>query len=137
MCLADQGLSEHLGSGWKGQFARTIRWHERVAALGARDDLGISPTTAFDYLYAFFQNCYHLRDWLKNAGAASDAELQAFMTGNHEMAICRDIANGTKHLRISAPSVDAKPSIRARVSPSGFAQQAPWHNRELFCLARR
>lgn len=117
MWLANLGHSEHLGSGWKGQYARVLRWHQRITSLGALDDATPAPFIAFDYLYAFFQNCFHLRDWLKNDGAVSEKSLRSFMSGNIEMAVCRDIANGTKHFRINRPSVDALPSIGREYHP--------------------
>jgi hypothetical protein len=85
----------------------------------------MSVTTAFDYLYAFFQNCFHLRDFLEHSGGASKAELQAFMTGNTAMAVCRDIANGTKHLKISRPSIDPKPAILREYHPPGWPGKKP------------
>lgn len=77
MWLAEIGLSEHLNSGWRGQYLRVLRWHERVTRLGSCDGETITLATAFDELYAFFQNCFHLRDWLKNDGAFSEQRLQA------------------------------------------------------------
>lgn len=134
MWLAELGLSEHSGSGWKGQLARVARWHERVQSLGARDDLSITPITAFDYLYAFFQNCYHLRDWLKNSGTLSESDLQSFMTDNEAMAVCRDIANGTKHLRITTPSIDANPAFGREYHPAGWPGKRPGTSESYFVL---
>ena len=125
MWLGDMGQSEHLAAGWRGQYDRVLRWHSRVTSLGSRDDATISPTTAFDYLYAFFQNCYHLRDWLENDGAISDRRLQSFMTGNVELAVCRDIANGTKHFRIQSPSIDSTPAIVREYHPVGWPGKRP------------
>ena len=54
-------LSYHRSAGWKGQLERVKRWHTRVkeAARNGSDDLE-------DFAYAFFQNAFHLRDWIKN-----------------------------------------------------------------------
>jgi hypothetical protein len=134
MWLADMGLSEHSGSGWQGQLARVARWHERVQGLGSRDDLMISPITAFDYLYAFFQNCYHLRDWLKNSGALSESDLQRFMTDNMAMAVCRDIANGTKHLKITSPTMDANPAFGREYHPPRWPGKRPGTSESYFVL---
>jgi hypothetical protein len=99
-----------------------------------RDDFGLSPVMAFDYIYAFFQNCYHLRDWLKNSAAVSEEALRHFMSGNVEMGICRDIANGTKHLRIHSPSIDANPSIGREYHPPGWPGKRPGTTESYFIL---
>lgn len=134
MWLGEKGFSEHTGSGWRGQFARVLRWRDRLDALGARDDFGLAPVVTFDYIYAFFQNCYHLRDWLRNSGAVKEDVLQQFMTGNVEMGVCRDIANGTKHLRITSPSVDAAPSIGREYHPVGWPGKRPGTTESYFIL---
>jgi len=135
MWLAEMGLSEYIGPGWRGQFARVLRWHKRVrdlgAAFGATD--GMSP---FDYLYAFFQNCYHLRDFLKNSNAVTQASLDAFMNATPAMALCRQIANGTKHLTLdpSRTKLDVLPSIGREYHPAGWPGKRAGTNEEYFIL---
>lgn len=59
-----QGLNLYRQDGWRGQFARVQRWHGRCRAFrNARSD----PSHFHEYrdfLYAFFQNCNHLADWV-------------------------------------------------------------------------
>lgn len=78
--------------GWKGQLARVERWRER--ALRAIRDGNPHPE---DYLYAFCQNAYHLRDWLQNSGTASRRDLDALMARTPALKLCRDVCNGSKH----------------------------------------
>jgi hypothetical protein len=85
--------------GWQGQFARMERWHRR--ALDALDSsqgghLGDSE----DFIYAFCQAAYHLRDWLQKSGAASQAELDALMASTPALKLCRDVCNGSKHFSL-------------------------------------
>jgi hypothetical protein len=51
---------------WKEQWERVLRWYSRFEQInrGQHD----APSTDFyqDDVYAFFQNSYHLKDWLKN-----------------------------------------------------------------------
>ena len=55
------------------------RWHCRaLEALDYSID-GLSDNDVIDFLYAFFQAAYHLRDWLQKSGAATKADLDALM----------------------------------------------------------
>lgn len=80
--------SIHRSSGWQGQLARVSRWLDRL--IHAR-----SPEEAEDFLYAFFQNCYHLRDWMPPQ--FSVAALDSFFNDSLPLRNCRDVANLTKH----------------------------------------
>jgi hypothetical protein len=99
--------SSHNYRGWRTHFARTQRWHARLqkvraecGRVGIRQDLE-------DYIYAFFQSCFHLREWLAKSGAVSKSELERLFASHPELQLCRDICNGTKHMTIDSPSVDA------------------------------
>lgn len=90
--------SIHSSPGWHGQFDRVSRWLNRLMTVQ-------SPTDAEDYLYAFFQNCYHLQDWVLTELTKEDtvltelttADVDAFVRGSLVLRICRDVANLTKH----------------------------------------
>ena len=67
-----------------------------------------------DYAHAFFQNCYHLKDWLKNDHqftAKSNDEIEQYITDTPSLAICADICNGSKHLMLIRPRSGATPEI--------------------------
>ena len=59
-------------------------------------------------VYAFFQNCYHLGDWIVNDHLTTRTELNEFINANGCMQICADICNGSKHffLRDSRSKLD-------------------------------
>jgi hypothetical protein len=50
-------LSAHSILGWYSQFERMIRFQERAGK--SNDEIEI-----LDFTLAFFQNSYHLRDWI-------------------------------------------------------------------------
>lgn len=106
------GWSMHRNDGWRGQLDRAARWHKRVvsAANTAAPDLE-------DFTYTFFQNCYHLREWMLQTGGASQLELDEFFARNIELQVCRDVCNGTKHLNLSHASVDRSFSIGREYTP--------------------
>ena len=65
-----------------------------------------------DEMYAFFESCHHLKDWLKNDPAepvAEGSDVEAFVGGSEPLRWCADIANGSKHLAAT---------IRPRVDPN-------------------
>lgn len=82
--------------GWQSQFDRMCRWHDRLRGASAVDKM--------DFLYAFFENAFHLRDWLVDTGAVKSADIDRFFAQSTVMRLCRDIANAHKHYSISRPS---------------------------------
>jgi hypothetical protein len=73
------------------------RWHRR-----ARIEINAGSADAEDFLLAFFQSSYHLRDWLRNSGTATKEELDALISETPALRLCRDVANGSKHLTLKA-----------------------------------
>jgi len=80
---------------WTSQFERLLRALHRVEHADG------DATARLDDLYSFFQNCWHLKDWIQNDGsvpkATRDAILREVKT-TESLLICADIANGSKHL---------------------------------------
>ncbi len=103
------GWSVHMTGGWQSQLDRVRRWY--VRAVNAVD-----ATDRWDFLYAFFEGALHLRDWLKDPGAASQKDLEALF-GEPDMCLCRDLANSHKHYSLRHPSQPAPPSEAREDSP--------------------
>ena len=94
--------------GWKGQYNRMLRWRDRAnEALKQNND----GNAIYDFIYAFFQNSYHLRDWIVSDGAATKEEMKSLFSSSIELQLCRDICNATKHLQYNNSSIDTKPRI--------------------------
>src|SRR5208337_3972755 len=91
---------------WKLQWNRIIRWYQRVQAVKAKSHQ-IEPTDYdVDIVIAFFQNCYHLRDWLTACRPDLTNKVDAVFDGHFEMKGCRDVCNGFKHKELNRPSLD-------------------------------
>lgn len=88
----NMGIKPHID-----QLERVERWYERLqqAEVGSDEQL--------DFLFAFFTNCYHLRDFLEESDISQ--EKIAGLLKKHEMQICRDICNESKHCSLSRPSI--------------------------------
>jgi hypothetical protein len=115
--------------GWQGQYDRMMRWRDRLAEAYRGDD----SDAVYDFAYAFFQSCYHLRDWLMSSAAASKKDMDALFDSSIELQLCRDICNSSKHLQYDRPSVDPKPRIGREWDP--WAKS--WHGWYLYSDQRR
>jgi len=58
-------------------------------------------TAQLDNLFSFFQNCWHLKDWIKNDDSISKRVRNAVVREvehTDRLLYCADLANGSKHL---------------------------------------
>ena len=86
------------------QVARAYRFLDRYRL--ARSSVRGSKTRASfeeieDFLWAFFQNCWHIKDWLRNDRSVAEAAKAAVLRGvnaNADLLAVADLANGSKHL---------------------------------------
>ncbi len=88
------------------QLRRVERWFQRLAEID-QGKIHDRPSDFYkDEVYAFFMNCYHLKDWI-----ISDDELnfpekknltERFINHNHHLSVCADICNSLKHLKLSS-----------------------------------
>lgn len=88
------------------QLERVRRYHTRFREITQGTQNSSSVDECMDGIYGFFQNCYHLKDWLKNDPAYTKhtpQQIEALVTSNSALAICADLCNATKHLRLSQP----------------------------------
>lgn len=65
-----------------------------------------------DDLWSFFQNCWHLKDWVKHDPDVSKSlneTIEEIVEKYPHIMVCADLANRTKHLRLNLkPRVDAQ-----------------------------
>lgn len=98
-----------LNEGWKDQFRRMKRSHERLRE--ALDGMGSGGSDeARDRLFHFFQDAYHLKDWIKNdpeqhvgttvgvALQSARSDVEDFISRTAALTLCADLCNGSKHL---------------------------------------
>lgn len=69
-----------------------------------------------DRVYLFYQSCYHLKDWMKNDNRVtlivSESDIERFVNSEHELRICGDICNGSKHSKTTTPKVDPNTNLK-------------------------
>jgi hypothetical protein len=129
--------SVHKLGEWKGQFERVLRWNERVQGNSPHLRDRAFATEDLDDIFAFFMNCYHLRDWLNNSKVVGQIKLDEFFRNNLEMQVCQDICNGLKHYDLSRPKVDSEFKIGRQFEYTSGLLNKPYGGVGLFVIAGR
>ncbi len=96
------------------QFDRVNRLYVRFERLNSGMDLDRFTEDGVDDIYSFFQNCYHLKDWLRDDPkytTHSNSEIEAHVTNNAHLCICADVCNGLKHLTLRTLRSGAEPKF--------------------------
>jgi hypothetical protein len=90
-----------ISTGWREQYDRMNRSYERLVAVsqGEHPDAR-SSDTARDVLYHFFQDAYHLKDWIAATTPAIGGKIEARIKDSTPLRLCADLCNGTKHFRL-------------------------------------
>lgn len=92
-------------SDYEEQWNRVKRWFERVERIenGVTNEPFDAAKFKDDYL-AFFQNCYHLQDWLMKDDSTNitESDVDRFIDARTCMTICADLCNGSKHLELGS-----------------------------------
>jgi hypothetical protein len=83
-------------SGWREQYDRVLRSHARLVQM-ADGQIMASSDEARDALFHFFQDAYHLKDWVKNDPTVQTGSVETFVSGEVSLRFCADLCNGTKH----------------------------------------
>ncbi len=67
-----------------------------------------------DEIYAFFQSCYHLKDWLRNDDSLTSAvqgAVEGYINQQRSLKLCADICNSSKHLQLNRPRSNENPAF--------------------------
>jgi hypothetical protein len=98
-------------SGYRHQLDRARRFLDRVAQMRHDRDSDHSDHDFQDMMWAAFQNCWHVKDWVKNDPNLSEPQKHAVLTMAHaslDLCACADLCNGTKHLRLTSAKTAAR-----------------------------
>lgn len=90
-----------LQEGWHDQYERMGRSHQWfVDCATGRSGAGSNVTR--DSLYHFFEDAYHLKDWLKNDPSVTiPAAIVEEAVKSYPLNVCADLCNGIKHLKLT------------------------------------
>jgi len=87
---------------WKEQWDRACRWYERCKEIEIKSleaDLSLDDQ---DIIITFFQNCYHVQDWIIASRKDLKSKIDEFVEANFEMKACRNISDGFKHKQLTS-----------------------------------
>jgi hypothetical protein len=94
-----RGVSMISSSGYRAQLDRARRFLERVQSTEPRRDVDYQ-----DDVWAFFQNCWHIKDWLEHDRRVPEVVRDSVKKAAYKsrvLRVCADVANGTKHLKLT------------------------------------
>ena len=111
------------------QFDRMQRWYEHFKKINQGISHERSSEEYTDVVYAFFQNCYHLKDWIENDDNAKmpkgfDID-RDFINKNPSMLLLADICNGTKHLKLDNERSKESPEFGSKTYSLQIGGQKP------------
>jgi hypothetical protein len=100
-------------STYQQQWKRVKRWYRRLKYISENKPASESSKNDDDDVAAFFQNCYHLKDWIKNDPQAGKMrnEVEDYVSKSESLSICADICNGTKHLILDKSRSGTNPTF--------------------------
>ncbi len=90
---------------YREQYDRMRRWYDRFVALDQGRPHEVPSDNYLDEIYAFFMNCYYLKDWIRNdntVAAPVQQSIEAHINSNRALRLCADICNSLKHLRLTS-----------------------------------
>ena len=96
------------------QYRRMMRSYERFGSIDRGQVYDPSAENYADDVFAFFLNCYHLKDWIKNdrgAGLIAHTDVEGFIDFSYPLKLCADICNSHKHLRLTASRSNESPRL--------------------------
>src|SRR4051812_44342227 len=99
---------------WREQYERTERWYKRFAAINSGRVHDVPSDYYVDEIYAFFLNCYHLKDWIKNDSSLPStvrSAVEDFVKSEEWLCLCADVCNGLKHLKLKSDRSGEKPKF--------------------------
>lgn len=124
-----------LQTDWSQQYWRMQRSYTRLRGYAEGLTACTDSDEAIDALFHFFQDAYHLKDWIKNFQPEVGGAVERLFdkaVGVEPMSMCADLCNGTKHFTLSRPRSGAifdSHSIAVRPAPasSGLPPQPALH----------
>jgi hypothetical protein len=102
---------------YREQYDRMMRWYERFRAVAVESPLGRSVSHQRDDVFAFFESCLHVFEWIKYDEDVPQSVREAawdHVQNDRTLKLCRYLAIGSKHLIVKNPVGDEKARIETR-----------------------
>jgi hypothetical protein len=88
-------------TGYRHQLDRARRFLDRVQAANNADWGNMNDVEFQDMMWAFFQNCWHVKDWIDHDPLVPRGTKDAAIDLAHQspdLKMCQQLCNRTKHL---------------------------------------
>ena len=84
------------------QIARMMYHYHKLQSLRSGMTAEFGGNVEFE-LFAFFETCYHLKDWIKEDDRYNKTShnVDAFVNTSPALRICADISNRLKHRKLT------------------------------------
>lgn len=99
---------------YREQYDRMKRWYDRFVSLNQGRSHDVPSDNYLDEIYAFFMNCYHLKDWIKNDGTVApiiQRTVEPYINSSRPLKLCADICNSLKHLSLTSSRSAENPAF--------------------------
>jgi len=103
---------------YQEQIERAKRSYDRLQEINDGRKHDRSTEFSRDDLYGFFQNCYHVKDWILSDSSLPIADkkkvVEQFVNESRPLSVCADLCNATKHMELrDPPRSDQHPKFTA------------------------
>jgi hypothetical protein len=98
------GIRVKTGQGYRHQLTRTRRYLHRLTALHDNE------MYYQDDILSFFQNCWHVKDWLRNDPSIPQDvkdKVESAALADPMLKVCYDLATAAKHLVVRKAKANA------------------------------
>lgn len=113
---------------FQDQYARMQRWYVRFEQIVRGRLHDVASDNYVDEIYGFFQNCYHLKDWIKNdpsVPASAQQAVEGYIDASRPLSLCADICNATKHLTLRTSRSKQSPEFGKKLFKVGLSNTQP------------
>jgi hypothetical protein len=113
---------------YRDQLDRARRFLDRMERpVDSMDDDGMTDVDFQDMVWAFFQNCWHVKDWLDNDESVSRAtrsHIVKLARASVTLKVCEQLCNGTKHTSVKSER-SGEPKRRLQVTITSIPPSFP------------
>ncbi len=81
-----------------------------------------STQEAFDFLFALFTGIFQMRDWISASCLELNGDVSVLFRASAELALVRDLANGSKHMTLGHYSVDGAATVAREYAGGGMSR---------------
>lgn len=111
------------------QSDRMLRWYDRFKRVNDGQEHSEDVDYHEDTMRAFFENCFHLRDWILNDSRSGipPGDVRNLINRTPVMQLCADIAISYKHLLVTQkPRSGQNPTLGPRHFTLSIGGEVPY-----------